>query len=429
MAANYISEFYIKDLFGERNVRITFDSDYKILVAENGYGKTTILNLFYALVSGDIPKLTKMNFSKIGVIFSDKIEVAFNRYDIDLLNKILVLESETKIDNNPNLLQKINIQVELELKKILDAIDKEILFGLLKHVNLQKIEEEQKRKVIVRNKLNNIQKIFSLKKLYLPTYRRIEEDIRVSVNSFQDNNYLSSSINFGMGDVKDTINRITSEITNSSIAWFSKINGQMLSQLVDGVEVTDEMKAAILKPRAIEIVLERIGENIPESNKEKILNLLKTKKISKNHEPLIYLVANLLKVYEKQQDNDSAIQAFTSVCNKYLRDKEIIYDESNVKIEIIRKKSKKLVDMENLSSGEKQIISLFAMLYLQKETDFAIFFDEPELSLSIEWQRMLLPDIINSGKCKFLFCTTHSPFIFDNDLQQYTVDLAEYIEE
>ena len=130
-----------------------------------------------------------------------------------------------------------------------------------------------------------------------------------------------------------------------------------------------------------------------------------------------------------QQENDEAIQNFTKVCNKYLADKEIIYDESNVTIDIVRKKNKRTVDIESLSSGEKQIISLFALLYLQKKENLAIFFDEPELSLSMEWQKTLLPDIVNSGKCKFLFSTTHSPFIFDNELEDHTVDLFEYIEE
>ena len=47
----------------------------------------------------------------------------------------------------------------------------------------------------------------------------------------------------------------------------------------------------------------------------------------------------------------------------------------------------------------------------------------------MEWQKTLLPDIINSGKCQFLLATTHSPFIFDNELEEITVDLAEFIEE
>ncbi len=122
-------------------------------------------------------------------------------------------------------------------------------------------------------------------------------------------------------------------------------------------------------------------------------------------------------------------QNFTAVCNKYLVDKKIVYDESNVTIDIVRKKNERKVNIESLSSGEKQIISLFALLYLQKKEDLAIFFDEPELSLSMEWQKTLLPDIVASGKCKFLFSTTHSPFIFENELEKDTVDLAEYIEE
>lgn len=203
----------------------------------------------------------------------------------------------------------------------------------------------------------------------------------------------------------------------------------MLSQLVNGFSVTEEMRASISSPRAVEIVLERIGKNISPSHKEQILSLVNSGDILNGHEPLIYFVSNLLKVYEQQQENDDAIQQFTKVSNKYLTDKEVVYDESNVTIEIIRKKNGRTVDIESLSSGEKQIISLFALLYLQKKEDLAIFFDEPELSLSMEWQKTLLPDIVASGKCKFLFSTTHSPFIFENELEANTVDLAEYIEE
>jgi predicted ATPase len=87
------------------------------------------------------------------------------------------------------------------------------------------------------------------------------------------------------------------------------------------------------------------------------------------------------------------------------------------------------VDIKTLSSGEKQIISLFSRLFLTKSKQVAIFFDEPELSLSIEWQKHLLPDIIQSGICGFIFCTTHSPFIFENDLIGYASDLSKYIEE
>jgi len=189
------------------------------------------------------------------------------------------------------------------------------------------------------------------------------------------------------------------------------------------------MRNSIKNPDAIKIVLDRIGNNIEESYKNEIIRLVETQEIFIGHEPLVYFISNLVKVYAEQQSNDKAIMEFSEVCNRYLVDKKIDYNESKVTIDIVRRKNDHPVDIEHLSSGEKQIISLFARLYLKRENNLAIFFDEPELSLSMEWQKSLLPDILNSKKCDFLFTTTHSPFIFENELSKHTVDLAHYIKE
>lgn len=82
--------------------------------------------------------------------------------------------------------------------------------------------------------------------------------------------------------------------------------------------------------------------------------------------------------------------------------------------------------MENLSSGEKQIVSIFSQLYLEYEKRFVILFDEPELSLSLFWQQDLLPDIMKSDKCVFMLSVTHSPFIYDNELRNNAVALSTY---
>jgi energy-coupling factor transporter ATP-binding protein EcfA2 len=413
-----------------------------VIVAENGYGKTTILNSFYALLSGDISKLRKVIFSKIGIIFDDGSEFSFEKADFEADLEYIRshhffehLESSFGEDFILQLIDDVRRYPSSMMEKsplFRHALNNlNMPAGILRDY-LREIRSSRPNKKVnsrTQEKLDEIKDKFRLKTLYLPTYRRVEEDIRI-INGISEKGLIKSgSINFGMSDVQDSINEITSEILSSSVEWFSKINGQMLSQLVNGFEVTEEMKLSISRPKAVEIVLERIGKNISQSHKDQILNLVKTGEILSGHDPLVYFVSNLLKVYEQQQDNDQAIQLFTSVSNKYLTDKEVVYDESNVTINIIRKKNGKPVDIEYLSSGEKQIISLFALLYLQKKDDLAIFFDEPELSLSIEWQKTLLPDIINSGKCKFLFSTTHSPFIFENELEENTVDLAEFIEE
>jgi predicted ATP-binding protein involved in virulence len=203
----------------------------------------------------------------------------------------------------------------------------------------------------------------------------------------------------------------------------------MLNQLVDGLKIEQHMLDSIQSPAAVKIVLDRVGNNISNSSKERILELIKTKDIVTGHDHLVYFISSLVKVYEQQRENDTALQQFCAVCNKYLGDKMLRYDESKVEVDIVRKKNLRDVKIETLSSGEKQIISLFSRLYLHKQDNIGIFFDEPELSLSIEWQKTLLPDILSSGKCVFLFATTHSPFIFHNELKSHTVDLSSFIKE
>ena len=112
-----------------------------------------------------------------------------------------------------------------------------------------------------------------------------------------------------------------------------------------------------------------------------------------------------------------------------LPDEKYIYDETNVELGIYKDKAKKPIGIQNLSSGEKQIISVFSKLYIENIEKCIILFDEPELSLSIKWQNMFLPDVVNSGKCSTLIAVTHSPFIFDNEFDDLAKDMGNCLSE
>lgn len=68
------------------------------------------------------------------------------------------------------------------------------------------------------------------------------------------------------------------------------------------------------------------------------------------------------------------------------------------------------------------MISLFARLHLYSGNKI-ILIDEPELSLSIDWQRKIMVDILSSSTCTQAIAITHSPFIFDNDLEPFATSL------
>ena len=73
----------------------------------------------------------------------------------------------------------------------------------------------------------------------------------------------------------------------------------------------------------------------------------------------------------------------------------------------------KEVSLEYLSSGEKQIVTLFAnLIFKVKRDNFTIFIvDEPELSLHLSWQNKLVETIRKINDNMQIVFATHSPEI------------------
>ncbi|WP_214649219.1 AAA family ATPase, partial [Vibrio anguillarum] len=268
----------------------------------------------------------------------------------------------------------------------------------------------------------HVDKHFDLKILYLPTYRRVEEDLS-NLGSYE-NDFSDSLINFGMSDVKQRFRNVRNELRDSAVSLYTNLNGRMLTQLTTDYVATTEKFRKIKNTEALKIVLDRVGDSISSETKNRILELVENKTIEQErYHPLVFILSNLIDVYFEQKELDDAIKEFVYVSNKYLVNKTFIYNESKVEITIINNRSESEVELDNLSSGEKQLVSIFSKLYLEKNSSYAILFDEPELSLSIEWQTELLPDILNSDKCGYMLAATHSPFIFQNSLDSLTDSL------
>ena len=92
--------------------------------------------------------------------------------------------------------------------------------------------------------------------------------------------------------------------------------------------------------------------------------------------------------------------------HKYLSGKKIEYGWNNAHHECIWVNWIRLkIDFDDLSSGEKQIVSIFSKVYLDVTSPCIFIIDEPEISLSIEWQKEFLRDIYDSEKVALLIAT------------------------
>lgn len=477
-----LSHFKIFGLFGRKNVFIPFDNTANIFIGENGLGKTTILNALFYTLTCKFSKLNSIIFDRIELQFIGNEPIIINREDIIFSEEeeTLKLRHESRIadiiSNSLSVSQKEEITKSLReddisgkrvISQILNDIGHKIPYptSMIRRTIYIMFSGRSGKLEEIRSKITKQLKGAEI--LYLPTYRRIEEELhKLGANEDlklpHDDRRL---IQFGMEDVNSTFNKIIQRIKNSSILGFSAITGEMLSQYLKGTPELDLNIKMKINTSVLKIVLERVGTNITRENKERILELVSSNEIfsNPNYTYLVNFLSKLVKIYDLQKHTDDSIKSFEEICNGYLEGKKVVYNESKVTINIVQ--DRKLIDnldtsntvyeellfiedknllsepavfysenskedsieLKNLSSGEKQIISLFSRIYLDSASEIIVLFDEPELSLSLEWQKKLLPDILRSNKCSLLLSVTHSPFIFDNELDSFARDMNKHV--
>lgn len=125
--------------------------------------------------------------------------------------------------------------------------------------------------------------------------------------------------------------------------------------------------------------------------------LRKTKKI----------ISMSLQAEENTKDIFSQIDKFLKILKEFISDKEFIFEKGEL---VISNRQGRILS-EKLSSGEKQLIILLAEALLQDKKSNVFLADEPELSLHIEWQRMVIPAVRELNPNAQVIVATHSPEI------------------
>ena len=447
MNSTNLKSFKIIGLFGRYDVDLPFDKEVNIFIGENGLGKTTILNCLYYVLEKKYSQLENIIFQQIEISFTNAKDpyvitkadvIAYNRkrsgrrvyYDEDLFEYIFS-DVSFSVDNIERL---SNDEIEFLVRRYASMSDTPIpmarkrLYNYLHaHQKLSVHMKGDEKKVQLLSKAIN--ELLSERIIYLPTYRRIENDFSSLNIRNEEINNSEMLIRFGMSDVQKSIDTILVKIKDIAMQGFNKMTGLLLEQYIEGDNIDygyDDFDLEVVK-----IVLDRLGDEIEYSTKKEIINLIETRKINKyEHLHLLNLLHKLIANYDQQKHYDDRIIGFVNTCNKYLNDKQFRYNPSNLTLEIYIENGIELdhtVRLTQLSSGEKQIVSLFSKLYLESEEKSIVIIDEPELSLSINWQQMLLPDIMRSNNCSFLLTVTHSPFIFENEFDMDAKEMRTHM--
>lgn len=458
------TKFEIKGLFGNRNVTLPIDGDALILVGPNGVGKSSVTNIFYFFISRQWSRLTEYDFSEVAVWFGD-VEIRAARADITGLSQVEKLISNFPPSSRTSiLLERLRSEGMLEdfiSRKKLSPASRE-RFAQVLEVPLEEIRhfqfavmrrlstlgEEDLFSAPRMNVERQLSKFAPGRALYLPTYRRIEKDLQEIFPDLEERLKVSHRtpgafkftrsakhfvdlVSFGMEDVRANIDAKTRYLRDYSLAQFNDLSGLYLRDVIKGTaDRYSAAQIATLDEDGLSVILGRVSEQVL-SNEDKTLLRSKILDIKgKNKKDLevndLYLAHYFGRLMNASADisaQETEISAFVDVCNAYLAPgKSIEYDDTLFTVRIVDDRGREL-DLSMLSSGEKQVVSLFSHLYLDDVRDQIVIIDEPELSLSVPWQKRFLPDILESGHCQFIMSVTHSPFIYQNGLKSAAVDL------
>lgn len=465
-----LSHFKIEALHKLHTIDVPIKDNRLVVVGENGTGKSTLANFIYFFLTRQWSRLLKYDFKAIKAVLNSKeIEITHNY--IKKQNDFFEEDSPklTKLEHAYKEFGRImNRASSEEVSEVISYVCEKyelsrqiFLKYLMQNARDRHLETELEQNSVfgstidIKNQEESPDKIIKgfvkSQILFLPTYRRIEQDLKNIFPGLENNtinvqenlthrtkstNY-TELVKFGMEDVDRTLQEKMATLKDKVRNGLSELTGAYLHDIIQEAYRTVDFLPELsnLDTLTASAIFDRIPTNVlSDQDKTKLREFIdsikRTAQIDEKDKVIAHYLTKLVDLYKRQQEDEKDVREFVKVCNDYLSSgKELVYDSSNFKITIQQKNDKTStheIKLRMLSSGEKQIISLFSHIYLSGNSSYFIIIDEPELSLSVPWQYKFLPSIIATNRCNGLIATTHSPFIYDNELKPYAESLETF---
>lgn len=365
----------VKGLNKRLDDEFKFNEDLNIFTGANGSCKTTLLKLIWYLISGHLVQiLAEIPFRSIA-IQTDLFALSMERIEP---NEVIF---DHRFGEEEGVYEPIVIDAET---------------GRVNRTDVDSVNSLEKR--IART---------TKRSLFFPTFRRIEGGFSLSPDAEGSDVRILSVPEM----LQVSVSRFSDEVSINEHKFIASISTEDLRELLTQkyADIYEEIS------RRQSQVLEEISKKI-QNNPDK-------DKVSEIPQNPSTVLNDIQKVNKEREQLSKPFSVLSELSRKILR-----YEAIRVTGQVVRGETtngitlgegkdgitvgetKNSISSDKLSSGEKQMLSFLCYNAFSENTP--IFIDEPELSLHIDWQRLLLPTLLDQSTGNQFFIATHSPFIF-----------------
>ncbi len=368
-----IKYFKVRSLNGVKgaNFELHFNPDLNILTGRNGSGKTTLMKLLWYLITPNRRiALESINF-EYAAVETDfyRLEISAKTFTDGVVPKTMA--KWRCVRSNATELTVDTIYEDGFTMLSLEQLDGLDLF----------IEQSGERKTV-----------------FFPTFRRLEGGFDPSVTSRRARRIrrIAASGDIDLSVALENYSQVLTSPNHQFVASISTrdIDHLLQREYASRTEMTNRLYLSA--SRQIESWIdsedEKVKENVSMVEQESVSLMEKIKRL-------------LGDVKLKDTENRRPFKVLSNMISELFQSKGIFIDSS-----LSFGSGRYKIGSNRLSAGEKQMLGFLSYNALIKNA--TIFIDEPELSLHVDWQRILFRKLLEQQSNNQFIISTHSPFIY-----------------
>ena len=424
---HHINEVTIKRLHGRADIEMSFKSGLNMVYGRNGQGKTALLHILTNAINQDFERFAYIRFETICVTLENgeiilqqlpdddqRTTVSINGQLSDEFTKGEVRKREAERQNQGTSQRKTEKQQNIAyyfpaframLEGLTASVERDSYTRRSRTTNMLSTELRQRPNKYERV-TEDIRGIFGY---FVPfvTYRSLR-DLEDRLNS----EILNAYVKLNVADA-NLSTEVLSDAIAAAVGLVESDSDEDFGGTLDNIDnLSQKLEKSPFQTGSL-----RLGKGV--------LDQLRDNAVRFQHDnEAKHVVKRILDVYERTLDKRltdekqtlAKLEKYLDSVNRFLENKQLImhfdphHGPPQLRLKMEGEQETETRNLRWLSSGERQIVGmLFEATHLGQAS--IVLIDEPEISLHVDWQRKIMPAILDHLNSQQVIVATHSPAV------------------